>query len=275
VQRALCIAAGMLTDVADPIDRIRIAADAGYDGLGLRVDEAWHTATDLRAVRDEIDAHGLLLLDVELVMLTSDDRHDAQARRAIEVAAALGSRHLVTVCFDEDPARRAHALGDVVRHLEGTGVRPVVEFLPFSSIPTLDDARRFIADAGVEHVAGVLVDVLHLARSGTPPSALADVPGHELPYIQVCDAGPRAAGMTRGDLFREATGERLLPGDGVLPVLATVAAAPDGVPLSVEVLSEELMRRSDPRERARAALDATRAMLRGRRREDPAGGSAT
>jgi len=277
VRRELCLAAGMLTDVPDPLDRITIAADAGFDGLGLRVDEHWPDTTDLGRVREALEARRMTLLDVELVMMTGDGRHDEQAQRAVAVARQLRSDHLVTVCFDDDRARLVTALRELVRTLEGTGVRPVIEFLPFSSVRTLDEARALIAAASVDDVAGVLVDVLHLIRSGGSPTDVATAPPELLPYLQVCDAGllDRHADPqpSRGALFREATGGRLLPGEGTLPVALTIATFPAGAPLSVEVLSEDLMRRYDPQTRARMALDATRAMLQGERQADPTGGS--
>lgn len=260
-RRALCLAAGMLTDVPDPLERIRITAEAGYDGLGLRIDEAWSPATDLHAVRAEIDARGLLLLDIEMVMLTDNGRHDALARHAIDAARALRPRHLVTVCFDNDRARSVERLQQLVEQLEGSGVRPVLEFLPFSSVKTLADARALIVETEVGDRAAVLVDVLHLIRAGGSPADIAAIPPDELPYLQVCDAQTGSGRMTRSEMFREALSERLLPGEGTLPVRESITAFPAGCPLSVEVLSDALMREVGPLERARMALDATRAML--------------
>lgn len=251
----------MLTDVPDPLERVRIAAQAGYDGLGLRIDEGWPEATDLQEVRATVDAHGLLLLDVEMVMLTADGRHDAQARRAIDAARALRPRHLVTVCFDGDRARSVMRLRELAEQLDGSGVRAVLEFLPFSSVTTLADARALITEAELGDQVAVLVDVLHLVRSGASPADITQVPAEELPYLQVCDAPAGHGRMTRGELFREAIGERVLPGEGTLPVRESIAAFPVGCPLSVEVLSETLMRDFGPLERVRMALDATRAML--------------
>jgi sugar phosphate isomerase/epimerase len=261
VRREVCLAAGMLTDVTDPLERIAVAADAGFDGLGLRVDEGWPDTTDLGRVRELLDRRRMTLLDVELVMVTADGRHEDQAQRALAVAQRLRPGHLVTVCFDDDHARLVAALRRLVHALEGTGVRPVVEFLPFSSIRTLDEACSLVAEADADGSIGVLVDVLHLVRSGGAPADLATVAPELLPYLQVCDAGQATLPVSRGALFREAVGGRLLPGDGTLPVAEVIARFPAGAPLSVEVLSDDLMRHTEPRSRARIASDATRAML--------------
>lgn len=52
-----------------------------------------------------------------------------------------------------------------------------------------------------------------------------------------------------------------MPGEGTLPVRATVEAVPSDAPLSVEVLSERLMQDLKPLDRAVRALAATRAMM--------------
>ncbi len=261
MERQICLAAGMLTDVPSPVAQIRTAVDAGYHGLGLRVDPDSADWRDLSTVRALLGSTGALLLDVEMVMMTEDGRHDRLAAQATTVAVELGARHLVVVCFDEDLGRCAAGLQDLVTRLEGTDVRPVVEFLPFSHVRSLAAARRLISDAGLTGRVGVLVDVLHLVRSGSGPDEVMSTPPEWLPYLQVCDAGPSPDESTRGALFAEAVRGRCLPGEGVLPVRAIIEAVPADAPLSVEVLSERLMQDLNPFDRAVRALAATRAMM--------------
>jgi sugar phosphate isomerase/epimerase len=108
---------------------------------------------------------------------------------------------------------------------------------------------------------GVLVDTLHLARSGGGPADLADVPAELLPYLQLADAPDRLDDPTPARLREEALHGRLLPGQGQLPLDRTLASVPD-VPVSVELRSQALMQAfPDPTERARAVLAATRRVL--------------
>lgn len=102
--------------------------------------------------------------------------------------------------------------------------------------------------------AGVLVDTLHLARSGGSPDDLARMPRGLLPYIQVADAPASLADGSFGGLVDEALHGRLLLGDGGLPLRDVLAAVPD-VPLSFELRSRDLMANyPDPLDRARAVL---------------------
>jgi sugar phosphate isomerase/epimerase len=60
------------------------------------------------------------------------------------------------------------------------------------------------------------------------------------------------------EVVRQARSDRLFPGEGALDLGALLAALPAGVPLSLEVpVSQKLA----PLERARRALEATKAIL--------------
>jgi sugar phosphate isomerase/epimerase len=116
------------------------------------------------------------------------------------------------------------------------GVRPVLEFIPFTAVPRLETAAAVVR-AAAQPAAGVLVDPLHLRRSGGTPAqvaALAAANPELLPYAQLCDAplAPPPDGI-RG-LYREAVRDRRLPGEGELPLRELLAALPAGIPLSVE-----------------------------------------
>ena len=78
-----------------------------------------------------------------------------------------------------------------------------------------------------------------------------------LPYLQLADAPaePELAWL------EEALHGRLLPGDGGLPLVDVLRLVPD-VPVSVELRSRALMTGyTDPVERGRAILEATRRVL--------------
>ena len=79
--------------------------------------------------------------------------------------------------------------------------------------------------------AAVLVDSLHLARTGGQPADLLRIPLGLLPYIQVCDAGSAAVSDDEPAYMAEARGGRLLPGHGCLPLellVTTFRARPGG-----------------------------------------------
>jgi sugar phosphate isomerase/epimerase len=198
------------------------------------------------------------VLDVEVLRLVPDLDADLVAR-VVDAAAALGAPNLLVVNSALEPGAATDALGRVVELARGSGVRPCLEPMLFSQCRTLGDAVATAAPAG----AGVLVDALHLARAGDGPTDVAEAvrrhgPGL-FPYAQLCDA-PETAPLGDDALRDEAVTDRLLPGDGVLPLPELLQALPARVPLSVEAPTRALAD-SPAAVRASAAAGAARRVL--------------
>lgn len=259
--RPLGIAAGMLLDVPDPAGCVAVAADAGFGALGLRfVGDPPDPAT-LRTVRRRLDQTGLQLLDLEMVRFVPDDRAAPVNAQVVEVAITLAPRHLTTVVYHHDMARAVDQLGDLCDRVNPAGVVPALEFLPFSGVRTWAAARQIVEAVGADRAA-VLVDSLHVTRSGDVAASVEGTNRALVPYVQLCDAPAEPADATDEGLYREAVAERLLPGDGGLPLVDFLHALRPDTPLSVEVLSADLMARLSPPERAATTLAATQRLLR-------------
>lgn len=249
----LSLAAGTVLDVS-AAQTIDAAHKTGFDGCGLRPTLDELAPASLRRLRQRLDDTGLMLLDVEVVRLRGDD--DATAHlRLLDAAAFLGAGHVLAVSEHHEHGATVEALTWLADQAAQRGLRLALEFMVFTSVRSLDEALRVIAEAGAGNV-GVLVDALHLARSGGTPEDLARVPGGQLAYVQLCDA-PREAPH---DLTTEARHHRLLPGEGDLPLVALAEAA-GGVPLSIEVQSDELLASTSAAARAGRALTQTRELL--------------
>ncbi len=247
--RLLSLAAGTVLDV-DPPDAVDVAAAAGWDAVGLWFDPVTWTPSRAAAVARRLDATGLTALDVEPVILGRGDDH---GNELVEVAVELGARHVLVA---SGPAARGEIVdrfGALCARAAGTGIVVVLEFLPIFSVATLAAAVGIVEEVGT---GGVLVDTLHLARSGGTPADLAAV-RHLLPYLQLADA----AAEPPTSLREEALHGRMLPGAGALPLRDVLDAVPS-VPVSVELRSQALMdAHPDPVDRARAVLNATRTVL--------------
>ena len=206
-----------------------------------------------------LDATGLIPLDIEPVILgRGTDPGDA----VVDTAAELGVRHVLVASGPASRAAVVERYGELCRRAEPAGVRIVLEFLPIFTIATLGDALGVVQEVDSPS-AGVLVDTLHLARSGGGPADLVEVPAELLPYLQLADAADRLDDPTPARLRDEALHGRLLPGQGELPLGETLVRVPD-VPVSVELRSQALMQAfPDPTDRARAVLAATQRVLEG------------
>jgi len=272
--RELALAILAVLDTPPP-DVVEVAAATGFDAITLRLAGSNRERPDepeshpligdtptRRATIRRLQETGVGVLDVEVLRLGPDTDLVA-VEPMLESAQALGARHLLVVGLDDDEARTADTFAALCAEAEPYAVRPALEFMRMSAVKTVQDADRIVSAAG--HPAGaVLVDPLHLARSGGTPADVAPLVAanpDRYPYLQLCDAPLASPGSgTIRDLYIEAVQHRLNPGDGQLPLAETLRALPDGIPISVEAPVAALADRS-PAERARASLQATRRLL--------------
>ena len=237
----ISLAAGTVLD-APPAAVLTAAAQAGFDAAGLRIDAASTTAAEGAALRRQAADLGLRLLDLEVVRLRPDRSFDHHLR-LLELAHVLGARFLLTVSEHRSHPETVADLARLAAAAHGADTRIALEFMRFTEVRTLSAALSTVDEAGADD-AVVLVDALHLHRGGEGPEALVGV--DRIGYLQICDAPAEAP----DDLADEARHRRLVPGAGELPLGYLLAHAPAGLPLSVEVQSDDLAARYAPAERA-------------------------
>jgi sugar phosphate isomerase/epimerase len=256
----LSLAAGAVLDTRG-VETVRAAREAGFPAVGLWIEPHEWDAARLRETRHALDDSGVVALDVEVVRFKPGVALD-DAKRVVDIGVALGARHLLTISLHPDPAVTAVELAELNAYAEPGGLSVVLEFMVFTTVRTLADAVAIATEAG----AGVLVDTLHLIRSGGSVADLAAVDPQLFPYAQLCDApslGPPS--VESGDRFVvEALDGRSCPGDGGLDVSGFVAAMPAGTPMSLEIRSKDLRDRfPDPFARARFIYDRTTSWVTG------------
>lgn len=258
--RKLSLASGVLPEFG-AADVVRAGADAGFDAVGFWVDPAEWTAADTRAARSALAATNLSLLDVEVVWIKPDSDPDAH-RRIIDIGAELGAANVLCVSSDADVGATAAKLAALCRHAEGSGMRVALEFGIFTEVKNLAQALAVIERA--DHpLAAVLVDPIHVDRSGTTVEQIAALDPTLLPYAQFCDARAHRPDLDDLDaVIRDAVDLREQCGEGALPLAAMLDALPSHIPLSIELRSRALRDGyPDAPARAAAVLQATRRWL--------------
>jgi sugar phosphate isomerase/epimerase len=225
---------------AAPPDQVVAAASAGFDALGVRVfpaaDELVYPMLGdtpmMRQTLARLADTGRQVLDVELITLRPTFSID-QPLRVLDAGARLSARFVLVLGYDPDEYRLTDNFAQVCAAAAERGIRPGLEFMMYSAVKTIDDAVRIVEQA--QHPAGaVLVDALHLRRSGGSPADLAAVPTRRLPYAQLCDAPLEPVWPDESRARTESRTGRLFPGDGQLPLRELVDAMPLGPALSVE-----------------------------------------
>jgi sugar phosphate isomerase/epimerase len=257
--------AHLTIDDADPLAFIAAAAQAGFESVGLRVVSAPGApprpavAGDdglLARIKASLDASGLDVLQVNSFWIMPQTAA-ADFRPVLDAAARLQARHTLIVIGDPDLARAEARFAECCALAEPLGIGIALEFQSYSPVRTIAQALRMVEASGFAK-ASLVVDALHLDRSGGSPSDIAAVPAGRLAFAQLCDAP--ACHPPADGLRREAREGRLHPGDGELPLLALLDRLPEGIPLDVEAPSRRVAH-LPPIEQARLAAEATRRLL--------------
>ncbi len=112
-----------------------------------------------------------------------------------------------------------------------------IEFFPWANIGTLATGLQLVEDCGRPN-AGVVIDVWHIARAGTPVADLAAVPLERIVGVELNDADADDVGT----LFEDTVHRRRFCGEGSFDLTGMIAAL-RGVgwtgPWGVEILSDE------------------------------------
>jgi sugar phosphate isomerase/epimerase len=244
-----------------PLDTVRAAAAGGFDAVGLWVDPANWTDATTRDCRTALADTGLELLDVEVIWLKpGSDLGEHKA--CIDIGAALGANNVLCVTSDPDMAANAARLAELCQHAEGSGMRVALEFGIFTEVKNLKMARAVIDD--VAHpLAAILIDPIHVDRSGTSIVEIAALPEALLPYAQFCDAPAKRPDPNYFDeVITDAIDLREQCGAGGLDLVSIYNALPSDITLSIELRSKALRDRfPDAGERAKQVAAATRAWL--------------
>ena len=183
----LSLAALTILD-AGPDGQIEAAAAGGFRSVGLRLNPL--LATDRHVVGDAqmearvrqlMRAHDMALLEVGVVPILPDLKPEA-LEPLLAFSAELGGRFIVCPVEDPEAARRQETFGRLSDLCDRHGLSALVEFNPYSACRNLAEAVA-VLDAVGRGSAGLVIDALHLSRSGGSPADLAAVLA-ELPAFE-------------------------------------------------------------------------------------------
>ncbi|GAA4461366.1 TIM barrel protein [Phytohabitans houttuyneae] len=250
-----------------PPELVEAAADGGYRYVGLRLTRVtpqephYPLATDpalMRATKVRLAATGIEVLDVELARI-SPDEDPKDFVRFLEAGAELGARHVITQLPDPDRARKTDRFARLCELARPLGLTVDLEFPSWTETPDLREAVRVLRGADQPN-AGILVDLLHFARSGSSVADLRQLPADWFHFVHVCDAPPGVPATNEG-LIHTARFERLFPGEGGIDVHGILAALPPGLPYALEIPRATLVAQVGGKEHARMSIAAAREHL--------------
>lgn len=251
---------------ADPCQLLDIAATLGCPMVvvSVRATPGYTSPYDLVAhpeqVRDtarKATATGVAIRAVSSVRLIPDFDLD-EVVRIMEVGAKLDARNVLVTGYDPDPLRTEDRFLQVCQRAGACGLGVILEPVSYSEINTLGRAAALAALAKSARV-GLLVDVLHLYRSGGTVADIRAIDPGLILHAQISDGPLRLDADKRID---ESRWRRAIPGEGALPMLEFLRALPPGTPVGMEVPLKDLSDRgTSALERARLVFDATRRLV--------------
>jgi sugar phosphate isomerase/epimerase len=249
---------------ATALEQIAAAASSGFSGVGLKfarrpgdtepalAEKPWLFRDIANSLRD----NRIALLNMGGIWL--DGRPPLEwCTGALEAGAQLGSRFVVAIILDPERRRAIDHFASLCEACRKFGMSVVVEFFAYSAVRTIGEAHQIVA-ASKQGNAGILVDALHLYRSGGSVESLRRIPSREILLAQICDAPARPPAP--GGLSYEGRHDRLDVGAGGLPLLDFAESLPAETPIEVEVPCRRYINMAH-RERAALAGNAARTLL--------------
>lgn len=224
-------------------DRVALAAAAGFAGIGLYVGqyrELEAAGFAPNGLAELLAEHDVLLAEIEVIPGLGGDGPGGERAAEMEMTAwrmadAFGCRYLQVI----GPAaattgEAAGAFGALCDRAADHGLVVGLEFLPFTDIVGVGDARAIVEAAGRPN-GGICVDIWHHERGADDLAAIAALPPELVKGIQMSD-GPKHPADS--DYYTDCLINRLAPGDGEFDIAGFVAALGEThLPWSLEVCS--------------------------------------
>jgi sugar phosphate isomerase/epimerase len=178
--------------------------------------------------------------------------------RDLDLFVELGTERINTVSMDPDFSRTCDAFARMAELCTERGLRITTELAPSLTVSDLPTALEAVRQVNHPEFR-LLIDTMHVVRSGSTPADIAALDPDLIDYIQICDAtrAPRFASYHEESMF-----ERMVPGEGELGLRELVAVLPEDRVYAIEVpLRSEALEGKGPAERLGKCVTAVRQLL--------------
>lgn len=176
----------------------------------------------------------------------------------LDLFAELGTERINTVSMDPDFNRTCDQFSLMAELTAERGLRITTELAPSLTIGDLPTALAALRQIGRPDFR-LLIDTMHVVRSGSTPADVAALDPELIDYIQICDAPrqPRFESYHEESMF-----ERMVPGEGELGLPELLKVLPEDRVYAIEApLRSQALAGIGPHERLGRCVEATRRLL--------------
>jgi sugar phosphate isomerase/epimerase len=254
---------------AHPIHFIETAAAVGCEHVSLLLAQTdvsppgsppFSLLEDAQLRRDTLSCLAGHDVSIGLIdgFLVAPDRSVIEHRPSFEVVAELGVTRVNTVSYD-GWERTVDETAALVAMAAEYDIMVTVEPCPVLTVKSVAQGLELIEKVALSNFK-LLVDTMHVSRSGEA-TLVATMDPSLIDYVQICDA-PLAMPATPEEYIYEAMNERVVPGEGELPLVDIMRNVRPEVIVSVETpLRSRLEAGMSDVERARLVVEGARRVL--------------
>ena len=228
-------------------ERVKVAKEAGYEGMGLRAENyvaALQEGLHDKDILEILDKYDMQVTEVEYITLWADDNRSLEQQMkeqmCFHMCELFGVKQINCGLMEnysvEHTAQKlkelCHRAGDII-----IGVEP----MPYSGIPNLEKAWKVVEASGCEN-AKIILDTWHWVRANQPYEGVIDmIPAEKVVSVQINDvqARPYSKQVLRDESMHDRVAPGLGYGDtvGFCKMLKEKGIKPNAV--GVEVICDE------------------------------------
>lgn len=257
-----------------PVASLELAAELGCDCIGTGLEHqggaqpngqsAWSFRQNralVRGTRAASRALGIAIAVCEgFAVLPGPGMRDCAAD--LGLVAELGCGRVAVVSIGRDRNQAIDGYGALAQMAAERELAVSAEMGSLGPVRLVDDAVAVVREVGQPNFS-LLLDAMHFFRLGNSLADLERLDPAMIGYVQLCDA----PWQPRFDTYmEEAMYERMIPGEGELPLAGLLRHVPADVVVSLEVPLRSLAEQGwGPRERMAPCVAAARKLLQNRR----------
>lgn len=226
----------------NPIDHIKVAAEAGYDYVSLRPIPMYLPNEPLfqfdkdpilfENIKQALVENNIGLMDIELARVR-EDLNVLDYESSFAAAAELGATDVISSIWTEDEDFVLENFAKICDLAKKYNLKVNLEFVTFSGAPALDDVLEILNKVNRSN-AYILVDTFHAHRSRVTPEDLTKVDKSKFGLIHLCDGPAAIPKLDDPSMVDDCRAGRLYIGDGGIDIKGMLLAMPEN-PISIEL----------------------------------------